>query len=202
MHLYSLLDPSMSCMRRFSPGVQTVTATSPAWHECSQETLLLWCWVEAGPGKDGRIRRSRSRTSKGWSLLPWRYPNSPATVSPTHLPRPRRRPARALPEGKWEQENSWGVGTRRSPACHWVPSILQGLLAYWGAEGIRGGRGPSRPCGRHIYRFLHWGPVCRGTQRQSYQTASPGVGQGVFCGGYEEMGLKGPRGAGIPVEMP
>lgn len=200
MRLYSLLDPSMSCMRRFSPGVQTVTATSPAWHECSQETLLLWCWVEAGPGKDGHIRRPRSRTCKGWSLLPWRYPHSPATVPPTHL---LRTPACAhARRGSGNKRIPGAVGTRRSPACHQVPSILQGLLAYWGAEGIRGGRGPSRPCGRHIYRFLHWGPVCRGTQRQSYQTASPGVGQGVFCGGYEEMGLQGPRGAGIPVEMP
>lgn len=163
MHLYSLPDPSMSCMRRSSPGVQTGTATSPAWHECSQETLLLWCWVEAEPGKEWAysktqlpycVPRGRTRMCKGWSLLPGRHPHSLVPVF--------------FPGGEVGTREFLRVCPCRSPACHRVPSILQRLLAYWGAEGIRGGRGPSRPRRRHIYRFLHWGLVCGGTQRQPY----------------------------------
>lgn len=43
--------PSMSCMRRCSPGVWTGTAISPAWRGCSRATPSPWCWVGAEPGE-------------------------------------------------------------------------------------------------------------------------------------------------------
>lgn len=46
-----LPHPSMSSTRRFSPGVRTGTATSPAWRGCSQGTPLPLCWAGAGPGE-------------------------------------------------------------------------------------------------------------------------------------------------------